>query len=354
MCLRGSICAIATAALLASIAPALAFDDALYPDLSGQWLRINLHKGGQITFDPTKAWGIGQEAPLTPEYQKVALEASIADQDNGGQGNWYSGARCLPPGMPATMNGYNSLEFVVLPETTYILVEHNVPIKRRIYTDGRDWPKEVEKTFQGYSIGRWLDEDGDGHFDTLEVETRYFKGPRSIDPTGIPTHVDNQSIVKERIHLDKADPKVLDDELTLFDHALTRPWTVHRQTTTAAQPGQIPDLARGELPEHHPAAQDRRRALFQGRRREASAHAQGSAAARSEIFRPGATLTEKHKHKHTNVAGGYDGSPASSMGAITARHGALPDLRQRPRVRRIDVPRPEGPMAPDRYRHAPL
>ena len=60
MCLRGSICAIATAALLASIAPALAFDDALYPDLSGQWLRINLHKGGQITFDPTKAWGVSR------------------------------------------------------------------------------------------------------------------------------------------------------------------------------------------------------------------------------------------------------------------------------------------------------
>ena len=191
---------------MGAIAPALAFDDALYPDLSGQWLRINLHKGGQFTFDQTKAWGLGQEAPLTPEYQAV-LDASIADQENGGQGNWYSGARCLPPGMPATMNAYNSLEFIVLPEVTYILNEHNLPIKRRIYTDGRDWPKDIDPTFQGYSIGRWLDNDGDGRLDTLEVETRSFKGPRALDPTGIPVHVDNQSIVKERIHLDKADPK---------------------------------------------------------------------------------------------------------------------------------------------------
>jgi hypothetical protein len=234
---RGAICTIATAALLISRVPALAFDDTTYPDLSGQWLRINLHKGGQITFDQTKDWGLGQEAPLTPEYRAV-LEASIADQANGGQGNWYSGARCLPPGMPATMNGYNSLEFVVLPEITYVLVEHDLPIKRRIYTDGRDWPDAVDPTFQGYSIGRWIDTDGDGRFDTLEVETRHFKGPRSLDPTGIPTHVDNQSIVKERIHLDKADPKVLDDELTLFDHALTRPWTVFK--TFSRSPAKYP------------------------------------------------------------------------------------------------------------------
>ncbi len=35
-----------------------------------------------------------------------------------------------------------------------------------------------------------------------------------------------QSIVKERIFFDKADPMLLHDEITLIDHALTRPWTV--------------------------------------------------------------------------------------------------------------------------------
>jgi hypothetical protein len=208
-----------------SLGCARAFDDSKYPDLRGQWLRVNLHAGGQISFDPTKAWGTGQEAPLTPEYEAI-LKASIADQDNGGQGNWNSGARCLPPGMPATMNGYNSMEIVVLPEVTYVMVEHNVPVHRRIYTDGRSWPDEVEPTFQGYSIGQWLDTAGSGHFDVLEVETRYLKGPRALDATGLPTHVDNQSIVKERIYLDKADPQQLHDEITLIDHAFTRPWTV--------------------------------------------------------------------------------------------------------------------------------
>jgi hypothetical protein len=225
---RWSMSAVALAVSLCwSLAGARAFDDAMYPDLSGQWLRVNLGKGGQITFDPTKAWGLGQEAPLTPEYQAI-LEASIADQANGGQGNWHSGDRCMPPGMPATMNGYNSLEFVVLPEITYVRVEHNLPIHRRIYTDGRDWPSEVEPSFQGYSIGKWIDSDGRGRFDVLEAETRHFKGPRALDPTGIPTHVDNQSIVKERIYLDKSDPKLMHNEITLIDNALTRPWSVSK------------------------------------------------------------------------------------------------------------------------------
>jgi hypothetical protein len=234
---RGSVCAIAFATMLISLLPARAFDDAKYPYLSGQWLRINLGKGGQISFDPTKAWGLGQEAPLTPEYQAI-LEASIADQAIGGQGNWQSGARCLPAGMPATMNGYNSMEIVVLPEITYVMVEHNLPIHRRIFTDGRAWPNQgdVEPTFQGYSIGQWIDTTGSGRFDLLEVETRYFKGPRALDATGIPTHADNQSIVKERIYLDKANPDTLHDDLTLIDHALTQPWTVFKTFRRSADP----------------------------------------------------------------------------------------------------------------------
>jgi hypothetical protein len=227
MIFRGSICTIVMAAMLNSVAPAEAFDDALYPDFSGQWLRVNFRKGGQITFDQMKAWGLGQEAPLTPEYQAIH-EASLADQENGGQGNWLSGSRCMPAGMPATMNGYNSLQFVVLPAITYVMVEHNLPIHRRIYTDGRGWPQGIDPTFQGYSLGKWIDSDGSGRFDVLEVETRYFKGPRALEPTGIPVHADNQSIVKERIYRDKTAPNRLHDDLTLFDHALTRPWTVFK------------------------------------------------------------------------------------------------------------------------------
>jgi hypothetical protein len=81
-----------------------------------------------------------------------------------------------------------------------------------------------------------VDEDGDGRFDVLEVETRGFKGPRVYDITGLPLHRDNQSIFKERIYLDKADPNLLHDEITVIDHALTRPWTVDKKYVREADP----------------------------------------------------------------------------------------------------------------------
>jgi len=237
---RNSIAAAALAAALLTVppTPSWAFDDAQYPDLSGQWVAVRLGVRGQPAFDPTKPWGFGQQAPLTPEYEKV-LEASIADQAKGGQGNWLSGVACLPPGMPAMMTLYRPMEIVVLPEITYILIDHTHDSHRRIFTDGRTWPKQVEPSFLGYSIGKWVDENGDGRFDVLEVETRYLKGPRALDPAGMPTHTDNDSIVKERIYFDKAVPSLLHDEITLFDHAFTRPWTVLK--TYHRTPGAHPD-----------------------------------------------------------------------------------------------------------------
>jgi hypothetical protein len=233
---RSSIgAAVFAAALLTTSMTALAFDDAKYPDLSGQWVAVRLGVGGQPAFDPTKPWGRGQQAPLTPEYQKV-LETSLAEQAKGNQGNWLSGVSCLPPGMPAMMSLYRPMEIVVLPEITYILIDHTHDSHRRIFTDGRDWPKEVDPSFLGYSIGKWIDENHDGRFNVLEVETRHLKGPRALDPAGMPTHADNQSIVKERIFFDKTDPKLLHDEITLIDNAYTRPWTVlktYRRTAGA-------------------------------------------------------------------------------------------------------------------------
>jgi hypothetical protein len=223
---EGFIGAIVITALLKSVPPVQAFDGAKYPDVSGQWRSVRpAGVAGQAAFDPTKPWGRGQQAPLTPEYLAV-LEASLAEQAHGGQGNWPSGTRCLPAGMPAAMTVYGEMEIVVLPEVTHVLLNHNTEIHRRIYTDGRDWPGNVEPAFQGYSIGKWIDDDGEGRFDLLEVETRNFKGPRALDPAGMPVHADNQSIVKERLFFDKGDPKLLHDEITLIDHAFTRPWTV--------------------------------------------------------------------------------------------------------------------------------
>ena len=57
----------------------------------------------------------------------------------------------------------------------------------------------------------------------------------SID-AGLPLHFDNQSIFKERIFRDKADPKILHDVITVIDHALTRPWTVDKKYVLNTNP----------------------------------------------------------------------------------------------------------------------
>jgi hypothetical protein len=230
MLYRSLISAIALAAALAMPTGSVrAAEDAKYPNWKGLWNAINYRLGGQvIKYDPNKPWGVGQKAPLTPEYQKV-LEDSMADQAQGGLGNYPSG-HCLPGGMPRTMAATRQ-EYIITPETTYIVVGPESTELRRIFTDGRDWPKdgEVGPSYLGYSIGKWTDEDGDGVYDVLEVDTRGpFKGPRAYDATRLPLHFDNESTFKERFYLDKYDPNLLHDEITTFDHALTRPWTVDK------------------------------------------------------------------------------------------------------------------------------
>src|SRR6266550_5446942 len=196
-----------------------------YPNWKGEWTTVIPRlPGQQLRFDPNKPYGKGQQAPLTEEYQKI-YQANLAEQAEGGQGLFLDHASCLPGGMPSMMSA-GTHEYVVTPETTYILLGTDV---RRIFTDGRPWPADLEPTYQGFSMGRWIDEDGDGVYDVLEVETRGpFKGPRSYDATGLPLHFDNDSTFKERFHLDKNDPNLLHDEITVFDGALTRPWSVDK------------------------------------------------------------------------------------------------------------------------------
>jgi hypothetical protein len=194
-----------------------------YPKIGGAWGRSEVYQ-----------WARGEKPPLTPEYQAV-FEANLADRATGGQGfdNMY---RCFPPGMPRQMHLYSPMEIVITPQTTYMLIDH-IHDDRRIFTDGRDWPEgEVDPSFSGYSIGKWVDQDGDGKYDALEVETRLIKGPRTLDGL-LPTHKDNQSIVKERIYLDKTDPNILHNQITLIDHAYSRPWTIMRNYPRYQPPG---------------------------------------------------------------------------------------------------------------------
>jgi len=220
MLARSSMAALALAAALA--APAQAFDESKYPDFAGQWRKPN---GVNVQWDQTKPLGLAQQAPLKPEFQ-ASLEASLRDQQLGGQGD-DARYTCLPNGMPRIMSVIWPIEIVISPKITYVIFENNLP--RRIFTDGRSFPTNEEPSFNGYSIGKWTDPDASGRYTALEVETRKLKGPRTFESSGIPMHSDNETVVNERISLDKSDPNVLHDVITTYDHALTRPWTVDKR-----------------------------------------------------------------------------------------------------------------------------
>jgi hypothetical protein len=225
---RGSVGALVVAAVLALTVVARAHDEMRYPDWGGQWLRI-----GGVQWDPSKPPGRRQQPPFIAEYQRI-FEANLDDVNAGGDGNNPT-YRCIPPGLPRNMTLVEPMEIIITASTTYLVMEYMREI-RRIYTDGRGWPATIAPSFSGYSIGHWGDAGPDGRYDTLVVETRGLKGPRTLDSSGMPLHADNQTIVTERLSLDRANTDVLHDEITTVDHAFTRPWAVTKNYRRSRNP----------------------------------------------------------------------------------------------------------------------
>jgi hypothetical protein len=230
MLMRGSVSLVTLIGVLcATLNGAWALDDTKYPDWKGQWVRAD--SAETAPWDARKPWGLDQQPPLTPEYRAI-FEANLKQLAAGVKASDPT-ARCIPAAMPRVMMAIHPMEIVVMPDATYIMIETSSTL-RRIFTDGRAWPKEREPSYAGFSVGQWEDTDRDGRFDTLAIETRWIKGPHSYDDSGIPLHTDEQAVIKERISLDRSDPHLLHNEITTFDNALTKPWTVTQSYRRAA------------------------------------------------------------------------------------------------------------------------
>ena len=200
--------------LAASCAPS----EMQYPDWSGQWTRI-----GSLNWEP-EGYAVAGEPPLTAEYQAKREEFQRLRDLGVLVGD--PPATCLPPGMPRVLTMSFPFEMIVTPNTSYMLTDWDSAV-RRIFTDGRDWPAYMLPEFNGYSIGEWHDENGDGVYDMLSVETRSIKGPRSFDSTAVVLHENNETVVFEEIR--RLDDGSLENTITTIDDALTGPWTVQRQ-----------------------------------------------------------------------------------------------------------------------------
>ncbi len=179
------------------------------PDWRGVWGNF-----GSRNIDPTTESGAFQpNAPLNAEYARKYqdyLAAVKAGKPKGDIG-------CLPEGPPRIMRAPYPMEVVVTPDQTWILAEFKHEV-RRIYTDGRKVPDDLDPTYEGYSTGHW---EGD----TLVFDTVALK-EGTLDSGGL-AHSDALTL-HERMR--RVSPDTLEDQVTMTDpKVLTRPWTVTRQ-----------------------------------------------------------------------------------------------------------------------------
>jgi len=108
---------------------------------------------------------------------------------------------------------------------------------------GATGPRNAEPTYEGLRDRQeWIDEDGDVAATTCSRSrpAAPSRAPAPYDATGLPLHLTNERRPsRERFHLDKNDPNILHDEITVFDHALTRP--LERRQDLPAQPNPRPN-----------------------------------------------------------------------------------------------------------------
>jgi len=124
---------------------------------------------------------------------------------------------CLPEGVPRVMFIPLPMEIIQVPGRV-LMVQEAWSQWRRIYTDGRQHPKDLDATFMGHSIGKY---EGD----TLVVDTIGFNEKTWLDHVGLP-HSDALHVV-ERIR--RVDHNTLQDDFTIDDpKTFTKTWTAQQ------------------------------------------------------------------------------------------------------------------------------
>src|SRR5262245_14929068 len=107
---------IVAATLASCVAMTASAEDKKYPtSFDSTWRNPKAGQRGN-PWDITKPMGLGQQAPLTPEYQ-ARLEAQVKKQREGGQAN-SRGTSCLLAGMPKVMSLAQPMDMIVRKDVT--------------------------------------------------------------------------------------------------------------------------------------------------------------------------------------------------------------------------------------------
>src|SRR5438874_6492739 len=126
MLMRATISLVALIGVLcATLNGAGALDETKYPDWKGQWVRAD---SAEIApWDSRKPGGLAQP-PLTPEHQAV-FEANLEQLAAGVKASDPT-ARCIPAAMLRAMMAIHPMEHVIMPDTTYIMIEISSTLRR--------------------------------------------------------------------------------------------------------------------------------------------------------------------------------------------------------------------------------
>ena len=199
------------ALLLGPCVAAFAAPASAHPDFSGTWERYP--PPGEKA-DPRFAPSVIPDPDLKPQYRAEWEEGqkTLRKRLEEGQPAGDNYVHCIPDGMPAMMMGMFPMEIFQRPEQINITQEA-FNQTRRIYMNQK-LPRadEVDPTFYGASVGHW---EGD----TLVLETTGIKP--NVEFRWTP-HSENMKIT-ERIRL--LAPDYLQDQITIEDDYLERPWT---------------------------------------------------------------------------------------------------------------------------------
>ena len=175
------------------------------PDLSGIWRKSR--DGSKVSAQNLAADGVEVSfQPWAEALYKARLEKN---------GRGVPSERCLPHSIPKTYLIAEPTKIVQTPRLIVILHEE-FNNYRQVFTDGRQFPPDLDARWMGYSIGKW---EGD----TLVVDTRGFVDETWLDFGGHPA-TDALHVV-ERYR--RRDFGHMDIQFTFDDSkAYVKPWAV--------------------------------------------------------------------------------------------------------------------------------